>query len=127
MDKNLEVKEEKEKGDDLYRITMTRDAEKALGDLLEKVNSGFIGGKINRTQLVSWALMNLNREITENQLQDLRAAHFDDLSALELLYRKAKESGVVSSDLKAILMKEIGFDAPTKKGVKQKIDKQIHQ
>ncbi|MBX3020175.1 MAG: hypothetical protein KF799_00735 [Bdellovibrionales bacterium] len=126
MDNNLEKKEEekeKEKGDELYRITMTREAEKALGDMLEKANSGFIGGKINRTQLVSWTLIKMSQDINESSLQELRSAHFDDISALESLFRKAKDSGEISPELREILMKEIGFAAPSKRAGKNKVDK----
>lgn len=123
MESNLEQKENKEKGDDLYRITMTREAEKALCDLLDKANTDFIGGKINRTQLVSWAIIKMNQDLNDTHLQELRAAHFDDVSALEQLYRKAKDSGKISPDLKAILMREMGIVEPLKRPTKNKVDK----
>jgi hypothetical protein len=61
----------------------------------------------------------LCRDVTDVDLQQLRAVHFDDVSALELLFRRAKETGEVSSELKAILMKEVGFSCATKKNSKK--------
>lgn len=128
MDDNINIrKEENSKSDDLYRLTMTRDAEKALVEMLDKVNTGFSGGRINRTEMVSWALIQLNKDLSENHLQDIRAIHFDELAALESMYKKAKESGVVSAELRSILLKQTGFDAPTKKPAKIKVDKDVHQ
>lgn len=121
-----EIREQKTT-EEIFRITVTKEAEKALIDLVDKVNRGFDGGKINRTEMASWALMRLNRNMDEPTLQEVRAEHFDEIAALEILWRKAKERGRVSSEVKQLLLKEIGFDGASKKSAKTKIDKDIHQ
>lgn len=121
-----EIRDQKA-SDEVFRITVTRDAEKALNDLVEKVNRGFDGGKINRTEMASWALKRLNSTMDEPLLVEVRAEHFDELAALEMLWRKAKERGRVSHEVKQLLLKEVGFEASSKKSAKSKVDKDLHQ
>ncbi len=111
------------KTEDVYRIAVTREAEKALNDLIEKVNRDFEGGKVNRTEMASWALIRMSTDFDDTALQDIRAEHFDEVAALESLYRRAKETGKVSSEMKLLLLKQIGFDGTSKKSAKIKIDK----
>ena len=111
------------KGNEIYRIAVTLEAEKALIELMEKVNRDFDGGKVSRSELASWMLIRANKDLDESILQDVRADHFDEVAALEALYRKAKETGKVSNELKQILLKQGGFDSVGKKAPKQKIDK----
>lgn len=130
-DNNRENKSEESRdqkvADEVFRITVTKDAEKALIDLVDKVNRGFDGGKINRTEMASWALIRLNGTMDEPLLQEVRAEHFDELAALEALWRKAKERGRVSNEVKQLLLKEVGFEASAKKPAKTKVDKDLHQ
>jgi len=77
--------------------------------------------------MASWALTRLVRNMDEAMLQDIRAEYFDEIAALEVLWRKAKERGRVSSEVKQLLLKEIGFEGSTKKPPKTKVDKELHQ
>lgn len=123
MDDKKELGKENTKSDEIYRIAVTRDAEKALNELMEKVNYEFDGGKVNRSEMASWALIRLCKGLNDEMLQDIRSEHFDEVTALESLYRRAKETGKVSVELKALLLKQVGFDGSAKKSVKVKIDK----
>ena len=120
---NSEEGREQKTTEEVFRITVTKDAEKALIDLVDKVNRGFDGGKINRTEMASWALTRLIRNMDEAMLQEIRAEYFDEIAALEVLWRKAKERGRVSSEVKQLLLKEVGFESSTKKPPKTKVDK----
>ncbi len=127
MNDNLGIREENTntntKTDEVYRIAVTREAEKALNELLEKVNHGFEGGKVNRTEMASWALGRMSKDFDDVALQDIRAEHFDEIAALESLWRKAKETGKVSSEMKLLLLRQTGFDGSGKKTGKLKIDR----
>jgi len=127
MENTQEIKTENTnanpKTDEVYRIAVTREAEKALNDVLEKVNREFDGGKVNRSEMASWALIRLNKDLDDAMLQDVRADYFDEVAALESLYRKAKETGKVSAELKQLLLKQGGFDASGKKAPKARLDK----
>lgn len=91
---------------------------------MEKVNRGFEGGKINKMEMASWALIRLHSEMNEATVQDVRSEHFDEVAALEAVLRRATEQGRVSQELRLMLLKQGGFDAVSKKTPKQnKIDK----
>jgi hypothetical protein len=126
MDQEIELKTENQnpKTDEIYRIAVTKEAEKALHEMMEKVNRGFEGGKINKMEMASWALIRLHSEMNEATVQDVRSEHFDEVAALEAVLRRAKEQGRVSQELRLMLLKQGGFDGVSKKAPKQnKIDK----
>ena len=126
MDLDTEIKTENQntKSDEVYRLAVTKEAEKALNDMMEKVNRGFEGGRISKLDMASWALIRLQSEMNEAMVQDVRSEHFDEVAALEAVLRKAKEQGRVSQELRLMLLKQGGFDGVPKKNPKTiKVDK----
>ena len=123
---NLIVKEEEkkeQKSDDVYRLAVTKEAERALIELMEKVNLGFTGGKVNRIEMASWALIRFNKDANESIVQAIRADHFDEVAALEMVLRNVRETGQVSDELRSILQKQVGFEGTPKKTSRIKVDK----
>jgi pyruvate formate-lyase activating enzyme-like uncharacterized protein len=102
-------------GEELQRITVSREAQNALGSILDRVNDGFAGGRVNRTQMANWIMLRFNTELDEVQIKEIRAEHFDEVAMLESILRQAKESGKVPSEFKALLQKQLGMDEPSKK------------
>ena len=107
------------KTDEIQRITVSKSGQDALTAIVERVNDGFIGGKINRTQAVNWIMMRFNDNVTDTEIREIRADHFDEIAVLEAILRKAKESGKVPSEFKALLQKQLEITEQPKKKIKK--------
>ena len=119
---NMEYKNTEEninEKEEISRINISRQSEKALLDIMEQVNDGFMGGKVNKTQMVNWVLKRFKDDLDESMIKDIRADHFDEVAVLELILRRAKETGKVPSEFKYLLQKQIGLDVSAKKKPKQ--------
>lgn len=99
----------------LERITVSKDAQNTLGTITDRINDGFNGGRVNRTQVANWILKHFLSELDEAQIKEIRAEHFDEVAMLENILKQAKESGKVPTDFKALLQKQFGLDEPIKK------------
>ena len=86
-----------------YRVLISPEANLAVDDLIGKVNSGFDGGKVTRPQLVSWVLCKFGQTMSEPDIQEIRAAHFDRIAYFEALLKRAKETGVMPPELSGLL------------------------
>ena len=96
-------------------ISVSKEAEGAIAEVLEKVNNGFEAGKVNRSQVASWMIMRLRDTFTEKDILAIRSAHFDEISLLESILRQAKERGNVPQELREVLQKHAGFESLIKK------------
>ena len=120
-----EKEEEKTEGtkingnEELQRITVSKETQNTLGAITDRINDGYIGGRVNRTQMANWILKRFQSELDETQIKEIRAEHFDEVAMLENILRQAKESGKVPTDFKALLQKQFGLDeSPKKKAAK---------
>jgi hypothetical protein len=120
-----EKEEEKTEGtkingnEELQRITVSKETQNILGAITDRINDGYIGGRVNRTQMANWILKRFQSELDETQIKEIRAEHFDEVAMLENILRQAKESGKVPTDFKALLQKQFGLDeSPKKKAAK---------
>lgn len=130
MEKNntgekTEDKDREQKSEELHRITVSKQAERALSTVVEKINEGFIGGKVNRTQAANWILARFNDTLTEAEIKEIRMEHFDEVTVLESILRQAKESGRVPAEFKGLLQKHFGMDETPKKRVKKGLTEDI--
>lgn len=121
--KKEEKKEEKTEEnitvkDEVLRILVSRQGEKALLDVIEQVNDRFAGGKVNKTQMANWILKRFKDDLDDSMIKEIRADHFDEVAVLELILRKAKETGKVPSEFKYLLQKQFGLDMSPKKKTK---------
>lgn len=99
----------------LERITVSKEAQNTLGTITDRINDGFTGGKVNRTQVANWILKCFLSDLDEAQIKEIRAEHFDEVAMLENILKQAKESGKVPTDFKTLLQKQFGLDEPSKK------------
>lgn len=120
-------KNKEQKIDEIQRITVSKQGQDALTEVLEKINNGFIGGKINRTQIANWILMKFSENLTDGEIKEVRAEYFDEVAVLESILRRAKESGKVPSEFKALLQKQLeNTEQPKKKTKKALTDFNIN-
>jgi hypothetical protein len=114
---NTENKEQ----DGLYKIGITREAEKVLGDVVGKVNEGYQGGRASRTGVASWLITKFGAAIDLQEIKAMRLEFLNEISLLELVLRRSKESGQLSPELKKLLMSQMGLlDEPVRRGAKSK-------
>jgi hypothetical protein len=76
-------------------------ADEALKVLLEKTRDGFEGGIIELSDLVNWMLVNHEKLIADSEIRTIRALHFDEMLALNMLVKVANQGGGLSEELKA--------------------------
>lgn len=105
--------------EEIVRINISRLGDVALLEIIEQVNDGFIGGKVNKIQMMNWILKRLKDDLDESMIKDIRADHFDEVAVLELILRRARETGKVPSEFKHLLQKQVGLEISAKKKAKQ--------
>jgi hypothetical protein len=120
-----ENKDREQKGEELHRITVSKQAERALSAVVEKINDGFSGGKVNRTQVANWILARFDETLTEAEIKEIRMEYFDEVAMLESILRQAKESGKVPTEFKGLLQKHLGMDEGPKKRPKKALTEDI--
>lgn len=107
------------KTEEIQRITVSKLGQDALTAIVERVNDGFIGGKINRTQAANWIMLRFNENLNDTEIREIRAEYVDEVAVLEAILRKAKETGKVPIEFKALLQKQLeNIDPPKKKNKK---------
>jgi len=120
---NILEKAKEQKKDDLFRITVNKEGERALAAIVERVNDGFIG-KVNRTLMANWVLIKFNENINDDEINKIRGDHFDEVAVLESILRHAKESGQVPQEFKSLLQKQVVIgDGQKKRNSKKALTK----
>ncbi len=121
--KNKEEEIREQKTEEIHRITVSKAAERALAGIMERVNEGFDGGRVNRTQVANWILLRFEDKLSEADIREIRSEHFDEVSLLESILRKAKETGKVPQEFRGLLQQHLGLDAPAKKASRSRLTK----
>ncbi len=129
MDKSISdnenTKNREQKAEDSLRLTVSKTADKALATVVDRVNEGFTGGKVNRVQMASWILVKFSENLSDADVRTIRADHYDAVAALESAFRRAKETGVVPDELRVLLQKNEGLDETPKRKMKKTLQENI--
>lgn len=110
---NTEKKNDHQQGD-IVKITISRESEAKLLELLEKVNDGFENGKVNRQDLASWVLSSFCDNTNIKTIEAIRADHFDEIMVLEAMLKNAKKNGGLHADMLSFIRKQAGFESSVK-------------
>ena len=122
----IEIKKTSEiKCEEIYRVTVTKTADDALEAIVGRVNDGFEAGKVNRSDAVTWVLTYFLKNLTDSLIQEVRLDHFDEMALLESMFKKAKKSGKVPTELRGLLLRQTGFDAPNNKKPREKASQRL--
>lgn len=128
---NLEIEEDKKKKqtetkiEEIYRVTVSKEADSALDAIIKRVNEGFEAGKINRSDAVTWILCHTNKSMNDSLVQEIRADHFDEMALLEAMFKKAKKAGAVPAELKGLLLRHSGIEAINQKRSREKTGQRL--
>ena len=100
--------EEMKVQDEVVKITITREAAEALGEVVSRVSEGFECGRITRQGVASWILIRFKKTCVEGDVSQIRQSHYDDASMLDSVLRQIKESGEMPEYLRNALRKQFG-------------------
>ncbi|MBY0369699.1 hypothetical protein K2X33_03370 [bacterium] len=76
---------------DLVRLNISKEADICIRRMLPKVNKDPFSGTVNRSQLVSWIVLNFEFQLTKF-LPRIQRDHFDNIAYLQSLVAKEKEA-----------------------------------
>ncbi len=110
--------EEKKTAECIVKITISKEAEARLADVMERVNNGFEAGKVNRQDLASWALRRFSEECDGDIIKAIRQEFFDEFSFLEGILKRAKETGKLPAELRNALKQHLGAETAPRKNKK---------
>ena len=125
MKKEKEEGEEKNQNQELHRITINKNAERALCEVLDQVNDGYIGGRVNRTQLSNWIFLKFKNDANDSMIKEIRMEYFDEVAILESILKQAKETGKVPMEFKHLLQKQLISEEMPKKRSKKALTENI--
>lgn len=126
MEENRNKKNEiVKKSDDLAKIAVSREADVALVEIIEKINDGFDGGKATKQDVTSFIVLDFFKELSDSDIHRLRVLFFDPITMMESTLKKAKETGILPESVKELFYKQFSDSAHTvrkqKKNLKQDV------
>ena len=121
MKNSATEKDKKQKTEEIVKITVNKEAEEKLMNVMEKVNNGFDSGKVNRQDLASWALNYFASICDAEVIKAIRQDHFDEFAMLEAILKRGKEQGKLPTELRNILRQQMTSDLPSRKSTKKQL------
>jgi len=78
------------KESNLAKVAITKRADDSVSGALERVNDGFEGGRVSKTDLMSWAILRVVSEIDKADIDEIRRDHFNQVAYLDGLVKRLK-------------------------------------
>lgn len=100
----------------IAKITVTKQAEEAVSQIVNRVNDGFEAGRVNRQDVASWILTRFVETFSDAEIQQIRATFFNEIVLLEAILKKARQNGTLPPELKEALMGQVHTSSSSKKG-----------
>jgi 23S rRNA A2030 N6-methylase RlmJ len=114
--KKIEEQEIRSRAEEnVFRVTISKEAEEALNGFLDRINQGFEAGKVTRNQAASWALAHLIDRCDEADIQEIRSDNVNEFAFLESLLKQAKRTGKMPAEVSQLIHKQLGFDESASK------------
>ncbi len=113
---NKEGEDKKIKEDEMiYRMSITSEAGEVLERLANEVNQGFVGGKISRQDVASWAIGKFAKVVSAMDIKELRLSVMSDQALLRYCIEKTSAEGQMAPDLRQLLLIQCGLVEQPKK------------
>lgn len=103
----------------LAKIAITKEADRHIIELLNRVNTEFEAGRVSKQDLLSWIVLKFAKDISDADIENIRVDHFDEMAFFHFLYKRAKKTGVVPLEFKKALLSTKIVD--NSKGLKNRI------
>lgn len=90
----------------LAKLSATLEADQSLDRMVQNANENFSGGRVTKTQLLSWILVYFEKTRYAELKSFIQRDHFDQMTYLESLLgemKRARKMGQSSPDLASIL------------------------
>lgn len=71
----------------VYRVVITRESNEALESVFDRCVGGFDSGTITKSDVANYIFQNINKFFTDNDVKNLRAAHFNEKKVLGSILR----------------------------------------
>ena len=114
-----EAKTETNKDDNLAKIAISKDADRAISDLVLRVNDGFDAGKASKQDVTSYAILRFCKTCLESDLYAIREMFFNPIALMEATLRKAKETGEIPQSLREVLFQQFVSTSGTERSAKK--------
>ncbi len=126
MEENKKKKNEViKKSDDLAKIAISREADAALVEIIEKINDGFDGGKATKQDVTSFIVLDFFKELSDSHIHKLRVSFFDPINMMEATLKKAKETGILPESVKELFLKQFADSAHTVRKPKKNLKSDV--
>jgi hypothetical protein len=86
--------------DALAKIAISREADRALMEVLDRVADGFEAGKATKQDLASYLILRFSKDCAESEIHGIRALFFNPILLMEATLKKAKETGILPDSIK---------------------------
>ncbi len=78
---------------ELAKIAISTEADAAMVQALDRVNRNNPGGRVTKAEIASWFILKASNALSEEIIEEVQLAHFDQVSYLVGLVRGLKQSG----------------------------------
>ena len=76
----------------IAKFTGSLEMDQALDRMLQRTNDGFTGGRVTKHDLVSWVILNFEKDAFSESIDKISQDHFDQVTYLEAVLREAKRA-----------------------------------
>ena len=77
--------------DSLAKIAISKEADRALIEVISRIEDGFDAGRTTKQDVASQIIMRFVSNCTNKEIHDMRTWFFDPILAMEAKLKKAKE------------------------------------
>jgi hypothetical protein len=77
----------------LAKVAITKRADESVDGALQRINEGFEGGRVSKTDLMSWAILRVVSDLDQTDIDEIRREHFNQAAYLDALVKRLKTTG----------------------------------
>lgn len=74
------------------KIHLSTEADQVLEEMVRLTNENFLSGRVKKTQLLSWIVLDFHKAQFQKRLEKIRADHFDKIAHLRSVIKNLEEA-----------------------------------
>ena len=113
---------EKPKVSQAPKIAINKLAESVLDSAYKKVNEGFLGGKIPKLDLASWAIIEGLEKLNDSKIEKIQKQFFNQIDFLDSVLKLARQNGLDKLTAEQLEILQSNSGGKTEKSRKPKED-----